>query len=163
MHFLPETISVDLHWCPLHQFILLTREPIPLNFAKKYWELTDWKNIGNFLSRPFWKFFCLIPWKAVKGSWVARLGRNYDDYPGPWGIGPTFMHRTVYNDFEWLLMIKRHDVMNEWQRHGLALLCWIVLLFLDSYKVIHPKYSKHWPYLEAAVKCEIIGYFLHSR
>ena len=25
---------------------------------------------------------CLIPIKAVKGSWVARIGRNFDDYPG---------------------------------------------------------------------------------
>ena len=79
------------------------------------------------------------------------------DYSGNWDTFKTVKFtlntyicsvcRTVYNDFEWLLMIKRHDVMNEWQRHGLALLCWIVLLFLDSFKVIHPKYSKHWPYV----------------
>ena len=23
-----------------------------------------------------------FPWKAVKVSWVARMGRNFDDYPG---------------------------------------------------------------------------------
>ena len=27
-------------------------------------------------------FFCLIPWKIVKGSWIARMGQNFDDYPG---------------------------------------------------------------------------------
>ena len=50
------TISVESHWCPLHQFILRTQGPILLNFAKKYWELTVLKNIV-FLSRPFWIFF----------------------------------------------------------------------------------------------------------
>ena len=38
------------------------------------------------MSRPFWisfskKKICLIPWKVVKGSWVARIGQNFDDYP----------------------------------------------------------------------------------
>ena len=58
------------------------------NFAKKYWELTVLQNVV-FLIRPFWifffqknKYFCLIPWKAVKDSWVARMGRNVYDYPG---------------------------------------------------------------------------------
>ena len=42
-------------------------------------------------------FFCLIPWKIVKGSWIARMGRKFDDYPGfsLLGLGPTLMHRTV--------------------------------------------------------------------
>ena len=38
----------------------------------------------------FWIFFFskknkknwLIPWKAVKGSWLARMGQNFDYYPG---------------------------------------------------------------------------------
>ena len=43
MHFLSvfdlisvsrKTISVESHWCPLHQFNLLTQGPIPLNFTK---------------------------------------------------------------------------------------------------------------------------------
>ena len=50
--------------------------------------------IGGFEKWPFLKnghfgfffkkkiFFCLIPLKAVKCSWVARMGRNFDDYPG---------------------------------------------------------------------------------
>jgi hypothetical protein len=29
----------------------------------------------------FWIFFCLLPFEAVKGSLVARMGR-FDDYPG---------------------------------------------------------------------------------
>ena len=68
-----------------YEFILLTQGPIRLNLAKIYWELMVLKNVV-FLSRPFWnlkkKCFCLIPWKAVKGSWVARTGRNLDDNPG---------------------------------------------------------------------------------
>ena len=46
------TISVEPHWCPLHQFILLTQGPIPEIFMKKYWELTVLKN-SVFLSRYF--------------------------------------------------------------------------------------------------------------
>ena len=23
-----------------------------------------------------------FPWKSVKGSWISRMGRNFDDYPG---------------------------------------------------------------------------------
>ena len=52
------------------------------------------KNIENWL---FWKtqffwvghfglffqfFFALSPWKSVKVSKLARIGRNFDDYPG---------------------------------------------------------------------------------
>ena len=47
--------------------------------------MTVWQN-EVFFSLPFWIFFliffCLIPWKAVKGSWRARMGLNFDDYPG---------------------------------------------------------------------------------
>ena len=40
-----------------------------------------------FLSRPFCFFFFKkknpsSPWKLVKVSWVSRMGRNFDDYPG---------------------------------------------------------------------------------
>ena len=56
-------ISVDSHWCPLNQFILQTQELILFNFAKY---------IDN----------CQLSHdKVVKGSWVARMGRNFDDYP----------------------------------------------------------------------------------
>ena len=27
-------------------------------------------------------FFTSSPWKSVKGSWISRIGRNFDDYPG---------------------------------------------------------------------------------
>ena len=27
-------------------------------------------------------FFSSSPWNSVKVSWVARMGRNFDDYPG---------------------------------------------------------------------------------
>ena len=42
--------------------------------------------VGHFGFFFFWKKlknFGLIPWKAVKGSWIARMGRNFDDYPYP--------------------------------------------------------------------------------
>ena len=69
----------------------------PSQFCKKYWELTVLKNVvflrshfGIFFSKKNIKkhffsiffFFCLVPWKAVRGSWVARMGRNFDVYPG---------------------------------------------------------------------------------
>ena len=44
---------------------------------KIFWELAELKN-SVFLSRPF----CSSPWKSVKVSWAARMGRNFDDYPG---------------------------------------------------------------------------------
>ena len=53
----------------------------------KCWPKTSWAgNQSNhhdpsLLSKNLWTF-CLIPWKAVKGSWVARMGRNFDDYSG---------------------------------------------------------------------------------
>ena len=43
-----------------------------------YWELAELK-ISGFLSQPFFKSSL---WESVKNSWVARMGRNFDDYPG---------------------------------------------------------------------------------
>ena len=85
----PKTaIYVELNQCPSHHSILLTQGPIWEIFAKKFWELAILKN-ELFLSQPFWIFFlkkiiffCLIPWKKVKVSWIAGMGRNFDDYPG---------------------------------------------------------------------------------
>ena len=37
-------------------------------------------HFGFFFSKK--KKICLIPWKIVKGSWIARMGRNFDDNPG---------------------------------------------------------------------------------
>ena len=36
----------------------------------------------KFLSRPFWFFFASSPWKSVNIYNVARMGRNFYDYPG---------------------------------------------------------------------------------
>ena len=83
------TISVESHWCPSHQFILLVLGPIPLNFAKTFWELTVLKNM-LFLSRPFWniffkkKFFFAQSHEKQSNvfEYFARMGRKFDDYPG---------------------------------------------------------------------------------
>ena len=55
------------------------------NFGEKKIEL----KISVFLSRPFWLFFkkknfffASFPWKLVNIYNVARMGRNFDDYPG---------------------------------------------------------------------------------
>ena len=78
--FRPYIQPSDVHigWATLMPFpsIYPTHPEI---FSKKYWELTVLKLI---LSRPFWIFFSFIQWKAVKFSWVARMGRNFDNYPG---------------------------------------------------------------------------------
>ena len=52
----------------------------PWIFHEKYWEVAVLKN-SVFLSRPFWNFlfqifFSSSPWKSVKVSWLARMGRN---------------------------------------------------------------------------------------
>ena len=76
MHFLPvfeltlaslTAIWVEQNQCPLHQSILLTQGLIHEIFMKKYWELVELENefffeaaILNFVSRPFWIFFCFI-------------------------------------------------------------------------------------------------------
>ena len=70
--------QVEPNQCPSHQSILLTQEPIPLNLAK--WFFFESAILDFFFKKKF--FFCLIPWKVVKGSWIARIGRNFDDYPG---------------------------------------------------------------------------------
>ena len=75
-------------WLRLWGIILLTEGAIHEIFTKKYWELSILKN-SVFLSQPFWifffqrkkNFFASFPWKSVKVSWAARMGRNFDDYP----------------------------------------------------------------------------------
>ena len=51
------------------------------------WNLTQ--HLGRYFSitssmlySPVHYFFCIIPWSAVKDFWVARMGQNFDDYPG---------------------------------------------------------------------------------
>ena len=47
------------HYCPSHQFILLTQGSIPKIFTKKHWELVVFKN--SILSQSTWNFlFALI-------------------------------------------------------------------------------------------------------
>ena len=45
-------------------------------FAKQFCELAD------FFFQKKKNIFASSPWKLVKISWVSRMGRNYDDYPG---------------------------------------------------------------------------------
>ena len=51
------------------------------NFRKKYWELTRKKTqlfwVGNFEF-----FFASLPRKSVNIYRLARMGQNFDDYPG---------------------------------------------------------------------------------
>ena len=54
------TISVESRWWPSHQFILLTQGPIPLNFAKRYWELTVLENVVFLLTIIEWKVPTLL-------------------------------------------------------------------------------------------------------
>ena len=50
--------------------------------------ITEMGQASHLLESTVWAFqntvifFCLFPWKAVKCSWEARMGRNFDDYPG---------------------------------------------------------------------------------
>ena len=68
------TILVELHWCPLLQSILLTQGLIPLNFAKKYWELTI--------------FF--IAW----GLWPTLMHRTHTDRISWFGFHSTILTPT---------------------------------------------------------------------
>ena len=71
----------EAHHCPLHQSILLTQGPIHEIFAKFFWELAILKN-SSFWVGYFGFFFASSLWKLVKVSWVYRMGRNVNDYPG---------------------------------------------------------------------------------
>ena len=59
--------------------------PIFEIFAKKVWELAILKNSVFFelaiLDLFFNFFFASFLWKSVKGSWISRMGQNFDDYP----------------------------------------------------------------------------------
>ena len=59
-----------------------------MKFSQKSFEnWWSWKT-QFFLSWPFWtffykkNFFASSPCKSVKGSWISRMGQNFDDYPG---------------------------------------------------------------------------------
>ena len=68
------TIYVKPHQCPLHQFILLTQEPIP----KFSWEIL---RIGVFEKLSFFEsailmFFATSLWKSVTNFVVEWMGLN---------------------------------------------------------------------------------------
>ena len=74
------TLEVEPHCCPLHQFILLTKEPICEFFAKKK------LRIGGvvFLSWPFWfliffknNFFCAIFIQISHKLWGTKDGTKF--------------------------------------------------------------------------------------
>ena len=80
-------IYVELHRCPLHHSILLTRGPISEIFAKKFRELAILKN-ELFLSRPFWIFFrkkkinfCFIPMKISLNLYGRMDGSKFWRFP----------------------------------------------------------------------------------
>ena len=79
--------KVETNQCPLHRSILLTQGPIHEIFMKIYWELAELEN-EFFFSRQFWFFFfshfffASFQWKSVNIYRLARLGQNFDDYPG---------------------------------------------------------------------------------
>ena len=50
--FRPYVGQPDNHSCPSHHLILMTQGPIPLNFAKKYWELMVLRKGSFFLLNP---------------------------------------------------------------------------------------------------------------
>ena len=61
----------------------------PAQFRKKLLRidrLAKWgffeSAILNFFFSTKKFFFCFIPWKVVKASWIARMGRNFDYYSG---------------------------------------------------------------------------------
>ena len=61
----------------------------PWNFREEILRIGDFENLSFFesaiLKKKFKKiiyFFPSSPWRLVKVSWVARMGRNFDDYPG---------------------------------------------------------------------------------
>ena len=57
----------------------------PAQFGKRISRIDGFENHSLFegaILDFFFFFKCLIPLKAVKGSWVARMGRNFDDCPG---------------------------------------------------------------------------------
>ena len=93
MHFLPvfeltsdnlSDIEVEQHQCPLHQLILLIRyypKTNPWKFQEKKIENGGrWKS--QFFESAILIFFASSPWKSVNNYRLARMGRNFDDYPG---------------------------------------------------------------------------------
>ena len=52
----------------------------PAQFCEKILRIDGFEKCSFFESAILEFCFCLIPWKAFKGSWVARMVRN--DYPG---------------------------------------------------------------------------------
>ena len=57
----------------------------PWNFGENFSRIGDFENLSFFESailKKKKKMFASPVWKLVQVSWVARMGRNFDDYPG---------------------------------------------------------------------------------
>ena len=55
------------------------------NFCKKNLRIGDFEKHSFFelaiLDLFFSKFFASFVWKSANGSWISRMGQNFDDYP----------------------------------------------------------------------------------
>ena len=65
-YFWPYVRQVEPHWCPLHQFILLTKGPICEIFENLWIE-----NLSFFESVIFY-FFCFIPIQISHNLWGTK-------------------------------------------------------------------------------------------
>ena len=74
---------------PFTSFNLTNPRTNPLNFHKKISRIGDFEKwpffesaILIFFFQYFFFFFASILWKLVKVYWLARIGRDFDDYSG---------------------------------------------------------------------------------
>ena len=53
------------------------------NFHEIFLRIGDFEKLSFFESAilNFFFFVCFL-WKSVKGSWISRMGQNFNDYPG---------------------------------------------------------------------------------
>ena len=73
-----------LYFCLFYTLCWIAWQPYRLSHVDAlHINLSYWpKNQSLKLPRKNSTFFCFIPWKLVKVSCVARMGRNFDDYSG---------------------------------------------------------------------------------
>ena len=72
-----DALHINLSYWPMDQSLKFSRKNIE-NW--RFWK-TQFFWVGHF-GFFFSIFFALSPWKSVKVSCVARMGRNFYDYPG---------------------------------------------------------------------------------